>query len=351
LALMVADAGLRKTIGSWPSAVSSLTAGDSIDLGWQALPNRGTYRAVITEVDNGGMQVYNVLVQGHGAGPLSGQRTVTAMLASVPLFGSGGIIANGNVNLSGGSKTDSFDSANGPYNAATADSGGNIIANGNITLSNIATVVKGNVSARGTVSVSQSTITGTSISGAQTTDLDTLKCPSGGFTPASAVPAAPGISYNATTGVLSLGAVAGVPQNYTLSGTSYFFSSVTVGGGSTLSFTAASHVDMYVSNTVDIGGGSIINVSADASRLSILACGSTSSTQWRLTGGTSAYFTVYAPTHDVVISGSGNLYGAIVSKAYTASGGSSLHYDRAVSRMRSPLVKVIQGSWAELTTY
>jgi hypothetical protein len=351
LALMAADAGLRRTMGTWPSGVSSLGLGDSLDFGWQALPNRGRYRAVVTEVDNGGPQVYSLVVQGRGAGSVAGQRTVTAMFAAVSLFSSGGIVANGNVNLSGGSKTDSFNSMNGAYNAATADSGGNIVGNGNITLSNSATIVKGSISVRGSISNSQATVTGSLTAGAPPTPLDTLSCPSGGFTPASAVPTGPGISYNATTGVLNLGAVAGNPQTYTLSGTSYYFSSIIVGGGSTLAFTTSAHTDIYIGSTVDIGGGSLVNNSANASRLSILACGNTSSAQWRLTGGTNAYFTVYAPTHDVVISGAGSIYGAIVSKAYTASGGSAIHYDRAVGMMRSPLVKLIPGSWAELGSY
>ena len=81
------------------------------------------------------------------------------------------------------------------------------------------------------------------------------------------------------------------------------------------------------------------------------SCGGASSTQWRLTGGTNAYFTVFAPDHDLVVSGAGNIYGALVSKAYTASGGSAIHYDKALASIRTPVVNFVSGTWAELTSY
>ena len=164
------------------------------------------------------------------------------------------------------------------------------------------------------------------------------------------MPSGPGLSYNASTGVLQIGASHGIPQNFVFTGSSYYFSSVTIGGGSTLSFGSAAHTDIYVSNTLDTGGGAIVNTSANSTKVSIWACG-TSTSNWRLTGGTSAYFSVYAPTHDIVVSGAGNLYGAVVSRAYTASGGSAVHYDKALATMRTPAINTIVGTWAELTSY
>jgi len=273
------------------------------------------------------------------------------MLAGVPIFSFGGIVANGNVTLSGGSSTDSFNSALGPYSALTADSAGNILTNGSITLSNIATIIKGSVSATGSLSNSQATITGSTTTGAPATKLDTLPCPSGGYTPASQVPSGPGLSYDASTGALTIGASHGLPQNFIFTGSQYYFSSVTIGGGSTMTFTGLSHTDMYISGALDTGGGSIVNTSANSTRLSMWSCGGASSAQWRLTGGTSAYFTVFAPDHDLVVSGAGNIYGALVSKAYTASGGSAIHYDKALASIRTPVMNFISGTWAELTSY
>ena len=95
----------------------------------------------------------------------------------------------------------------------------------------------------------------------------------------------------------------------------------------------------------------MFNSSADATRLSIWACGRTSSTNWVLTGGTSAYFSVYAPSHNLTVSGAGSVYGAIVSKDFTASGGSALHYDKALAKIRTPVITAVSGSWAELPPY
>jgi hypothetical protein len=351
LALFNADAGLRMTIGNWPSGVSALGAGDSLDLGWQTLSNRGRFRAVVHRVDDGtSLPAYAVIVQGRGVGSSNGQHTVVAMLAGVALFRNGGIVANGNVNLSGGSKTDSFDSALGPYDPTTADSAGSVVSNGNVTLSNVATIIKGNLTARGTISNSMATVTGTSTPGAPLTELDTLPCPTGPYTPASDVPTGGGLSYNASTGALTIGAWHGIPQNFVFTGSSYYFSSVTIGGGSTISFGTAAHTDVYISNTLDTGGGSIINTSTNSTRVSIWACG-TSTSNWRLTGGTNAYFSVYAPTHDLTVSGAGNLYGAVVSRAYTASGGSAIHYDKALATVTTPAIRTVTGTWAELTSY
>src|ERR1041384_8166993 len=65
-ALYVAESGLAPTRGSWPAAAvgagpapaTALTAGDSLSLGWITLSNRGSYRAVIHRVDNGGNKTY-----------------------------------------------------------------------------------------------------------------------------------------------------------------------------------------------------------------------------------------------------------------------------------------------------
>src|SRR5688500_20038791 len=59
LALYAADAGLRATLGNWPTApVASLHPGDSVDLGWTTIPNGGSYRAVNQRADSGGLQRY-----------------------------------------------------------------------------------------------------------------------------------------------------------------------------------------------------------------------------------------------------------------------------------------------------
>jgi hypothetical protein len=90
LAEYAADAGLRQTYGAWPvAAVKALNPGDSLDLGWQALPNSGSagkYRAVIHRVDGGGLQEYDVVVQGRRTGLNGGISTIIGVVGGVPLF-------------------------------------------------------------------------------------------------------------------------------------------------------------------------------------------------------------------------------------------------------------------------
>src|SRR3954468_21535815 len=89
LAECVGDAGLRQTYGAWPVApVKALNPGDSLDLGWQTLPNSGNagkYRAVIHRVDNGGLQEYDVIVQGRRTGLNGGISTIIGVVGGVPL--------------------------------------------------------------------------------------------------------------------------------------------------------------------------------------------------------------------------------------------------------------------------
>src|SRR6058998_4075434 len=49
-----------------------------------------------------------------------------------------------------------------------------------------------------------------------------------------------------------------------------------------------------------------------------------------LSGGSGSYAVVYAPNSPITISGGGAWYGAILGKSFTDSGGSAVHYDRAL---------------------
>jgi hypothetical protein len=60
---------------------------------------------------------------------------------------------------------------------------------------------------------------------------------------------------------------------------------------------------------------------------------------------------VYAPSHDITISGSGDLYGAIVANSIASSGGSKVHYDEALSNARSTIITIVRGAWTELTQF
>jgi len=142
----------------------------------------------------------------------------------------GAVFTQGTMSLGGG-LTDSYNSNLGPYNPATAGSNGDIGSNSSITLSG-GFVVKGDATAHGTISGS-SGVTGTVTQNAPLVATPpTPPCPTGGYTPAQYIPTGRGVQYNASTGVLKV--QGGGNLTLTAPPTKYYFKSVDVTGGSTI---------------------------------------------------------------------------------------------------------------------
>jgi hypothetical protein len=346
LAMYAAEAGLRQTYGSWPSAaVKALNPGDSLDLGWQTLPNKAAYRTVIHRVDKGGLQEYNVVVQGRRTDQTAGIITIVGAVGGVPIF-KHAVYTEGILYLTNGGVFDSFDSEVGPYVAALADTTANIWANGDMTVTR--TTIKGDATAVGAITFGQNgVVTGTRTSGARAlTPMDILPCPAGGFTPTANVPSGPGISYSSVTGVVTVSGGA----TLTLTDSSYFFSSIVLTGNSKLVFPGSPRANVYLRDSLNAANGIVTNLSANAAALSFSSCGTSATpAYWALSsGGSAAYYTVYAPNHIVYETGAGDFYGAIVASIYYATGGGKFHYDAALARQPSNKLAVQRGSWAHL---
>ena len=346
LAMYAGEAGLRQTYGAWPAAaVNALKPGDSLDLGWQTLPNKAAYRAVIHRVDQGGLQEYGVVVQGRRTDPTAGIITIVGAAGGVPIF-KYAVRAEGILYLNNGGVFDAFDSDLGPYSALTADTIANIWANGDMTVTK--TTVKGSATAVGTVTLgTNGVVTGATASAATAlTPMDIVPCPAGGFTPTGNVPTGPGVSYSSSTGVVTVSGGA----TLTLTDTSYFFSSIVLTQNSKLVIPGNPHASVYLRDSLNAAAGTISNVSANASSLSFASCGtSVTPAYWALSsGGTASYYSVYAPNHVVYETGAGDFYGAVVASIYYATGGGKFHYDAALARQSSNKVAVQRGSWAQL---
>jgi hypothetical protein len=349
LAEYTAEAGLRQTFGAWPTAsVNALNPGDSVDLGWQNLPNRAKYRTVIYRVDKGGLQEYNVIVQGRrtesGNGGIS---TVLGVVGGVPIF-KGAVITQSGITISGNATTlDGYDSEVAPYNALTPDSTANIYSNGNISLQK--TTILGDATTAGTLALGSggnvSTVTGAQVTGVTSPTQDINACPAGGFTAAASIPNIAGVTYNSGTGVLSVASGA----NLTLTLSQYYFSRVILAGNATLTVNppVGAHIEVIVSDSLNLTGGSVSNIPGDATRLGFSSCGSTAPLRkWAMAGGAGAAFSVYAPNHDVTLSGGGSIFGAIVANSFTSSGGGQLHYDAALARQGSRKLAVQRATWS-----
>jgi len=346
LAMYAAESGLRQTYGAWPTAaVNSLKPGDSLDLGWQALPNKAAYRSVIHRVDKGGLQEYNVVVQGRRTDPTAGIITIVGAAGGVPIF-KYAVRTEGILKLNNGGVFDAYDSEVGPYSAMTADTTANLWANGDISVA--WTTVKGSATATGTIGLGTNGVVtgGTTAPATALTPADIIPCPAGGFTPTAKVPTGPGISYSSTSGVVTVWGGA----TLTLTDTSYFFASIVLTGNSKLVFPGAAHANVVLRDSLNAGAGTIVNSSANATMLSFASCGTSATDAWWAlsSGGTSSYYSVYAPNHLVYEIGAGDFYGAVIASDYYSSGGGKFHYDAALARQSSNKVAVQAGSWAQL---
>jgi hypothetical protein len=347
LAEYVADAGLRQTYGAWPVApVKALNPGDSLDLGWQTLPNSGnraTYRAVIHRVDIGGLQEYDVIVQGRRTGLNGGISTVIGVVGGVPLFNRA--IYGDTLVYIQNSTIDSFDSGLGMYNPAAPDSSADVFTNKNLTLSKAH--VFGNIGAAGTITLQNGgSATGTqTVGAAPQTPYDVMACPTTGYSPVTPELAAVGYTGN---GVLNL---SGSTLNLTQS--QYFFKSITMTGNAKISTPGNPHVDFMVQDSIYMSGGSVVNTDHKATDLSITACGTptdpTKTNYWAITGGNDAYYSVYAPDRIVYATGNSAFYGAVIASLVYFTGSASFHYDEALARAASPKLQVQRSTWSQMS--
>src|SRR5438552_2680420 len=345
LAVYTAEAGLRQTYGAWPSApVTAMNPGDSLDLGWQTLPNNEKYRAVIHRVDNGGLQEYNVVVQGRRTGLNGGISTVLGVVGGVPLFNRA--IYGGQLVWIQNPTVDSYDSDVAAYNALTAGTEADVFSNGTMTLQKA--TIKGDVAAAGTITLNNSpVVTGTTTpNAAAETPYDILSCPAGGYSPVTPELAAVGYTGN---GVLNL---ASGQQLNLISGKQYFFKSVTMTGTSKLGLPVGTqNVNITVQDSIYMAGGSLINTGHKATDLSFASCGTptdpTKGNYWGITGGADAYFSVYAPNHVVYALGNSAFFGSVISSIFYMTGSSQFHYDEALARAASPRLQVQKATWGQ----
>ena len=261
---------------------------------------------------------------------------------NAPVFAQNGITMGNGI-------TDSYNSDLGPYNPATAGSNGDLATNASISLSG--TVVHGDATAVGTIT--GGTVTGTKTQNAPPfPSMPILPCPTGGYS-ILPTPFPSGVSYNAGSGDL----VVGGGNTYTLNvpPSQYYFHSISLTGGSTLSFNNPSgkKVDIFLADGLTIGGGGVGNTSGLPTRLGFWACGSPASpTKWDLSGGSTGYFSLYAPNHEVRVGGSGGqIFGAVVAATFSASSNASFHFDEALLNEGLPTYGISVAPYADTVSH
>jgi hypothetical protein len=360
VAIYTAESGLAATTGTWPAGVGALNPGDSLNLGWTTLSDGGSYRAVIHRVDNvgaGTTKVYAIMVEARGAGALGGRASLTRMVTTVTTPGNG-VVALGTMGIGGsGGFADSYNSNNGPYDPATRGNNVTLISNGNFTL-NSADTVFGNLVTGGTWSHT-GTITGTVAENvtplpAPVASYPIDACPAT-FSPASD---ATGIWHqNDGVGgfVAGSGDLAYFYSPPPSGRANYYYDMLKATGGGSVQIvyttTPKQKLTIFIRDKLVVGGGGLFNPTGTPGLLDVRGCGTGSNHGFSLTGGSGAYFTVYAPGFDVVVGGGGDLWGAIVGLNVSGTGGSHLHYDEALGPGVGAALSMLTGSWAELQPF
>jgi hypothetical protein len=331
-----AESGLATILANWKTNNYEGTVtnvGDTSTVAWTSLPSTGgSYHATILKVE---ANTYMLTVDGRTSGARKGLRTVQMMLT--PGVSWRYVVqGTGNVTFSGGAGTDSYDSDVGGYNVAgNKGTDGDIYSGTSISIAHgPPPPIQGDTKSLGSVPCGPTYQTGT--------------CDPMTSTPPPA-PAPVSCPVGPTYNDLTVGAttVLDVPP------TAYYYHNLTVSGGSAklnFNFTTnpKQHVDVWISGQFKVqGGGQVNNLSLLPTLVTFWGCG-LDATTWTLSGGSDAYFALYAPKHPLTISGGSGFYGAFVGAAVTVSGGlTRVHYDEALSRV--PSIFLIPGSWTEIT--
>jgi hypothetical protein len=103
---------------------------------------------------------------------------------------------------------------------------------------------------------------------------------------------------------------------------------LTITGSADIKITSGSVIIYANGKKVDISGGSFVNTSQDPRNF--ILYGTVGLQTINLTGGTSLYGLVYAPTATITVSGGQNTYGSLIGKTVDLSGGVSVHYDESL---------------------
>jgi hypothetical protein len=302
-------------------------------------------------------------------------RTVQVKLFKSP-YSRGGLTARGTITFTGGAYLDSFDSAdpnyssNGVYTVSKRKDNGLASANANIPG---AISMAGGTGIYGSASTGpDGTITNSGI--AKIGDIDWMNDGSqngaqSGHVANDAHVDFPAVQAPSTSGFFtpSLGLLNGITYTYLLTSGKYYTSSkmqlnsgeiMTVSGDVTLyvdnDFSVAGQayinilpgasLKLYVSKSLSIGGGGIVNGSQDASKLSIYGLNNSIQT-WSYTGNSAFIGTMYAPNANLTFAGTSGASGAFTANNITVSGSAGVHYDENLVGGRKGYVVA---SWNEL---
>jgi hypothetical protein len=241
------------------------------------------------------------------------------------------------LNITGGSKIDSFDSTVGPSaRGSSANVATNSVTPGSISLSGGA-YIRGTIQVGpgGKVGAAKPTTPTTKTSNVVWKDWSTWSLAESAMDqplefPKVATPA-PGttdlkVNYKGAT--LAPGAYGDLRANgggeVKLSGGTYVFKSLKINGGAKLTFSGTTPAIIYVVEDFDMSNGTLYNPSSQPRNMVFMVGKDVKS---KFTGGAQAFAVIYGPEADFDLVGGSDLFGAIVGRTVDIKGGAGIHYD------------------------
>jgi hypothetical protein len=271
------------------------------------------------------------------------------------VFLEGGIIANGNFEMTGNGKVDSYDSRNpGVNNTGKGEAGcqgdyfifaGNAKVNGDVYIGPSTELVNGN-----------GRMSGEMVALPLIYQFPDVEVPTGIASPtpapnfnstSTANPLPPG-NYSdkdvnlAGNNTLYLKAN---PTSTTQNPTIYIFNKIKIAGNAKLDIntTGGGVIHIYVIDDLDVAGNGVANSSQKPTNVTFF---SPTTKEMKIAGNGNAHFVLYAPNTDIKFVGNADFYGAVVGKNIKITGNGNFFYDLALKDAPSdPSKEVIVGSW------
>lgn len=328
----VASTATRLVAANMPSAVhGTVLSGDDIQAGfWNSKTRTFTsgaipvnaVRVTVRKSTASGNAVNWLFGSIFGIAPVNLAASATAVrLPELP----GAIASRSTIDLSGIVSIDSYDPRLGPYGVDTAGSDGDIVADGSISLTGSAFVdgdaksssvsLSGSATVTGDVSAPRRPVELASVDmtdAATNNDNASLPLIEQGNNLVSPMDA--NRNFSLQSGV-----------DYSLPPGTYYFNDFSLSGQASL--TVSGPTVIYLTGNLDTSGGDVINSTQVPNNLQIFMSGGTA----KLNAGVDWYGLLYAPDTTVTVSGTADIYGAVIGESVTTSGTADLHFDVSLS--------------------
>ena len=269
---------------------------------------------------------------GTAANPLGTSEVSAVIERTASPFWDKAVWVKTSANFSGnpvGSYVDAYDSALGPY-GGTNISNTSFGSNGDVTLGGFARI-NGDLFYGPTGTFNNNVQAGwTSVTG-QVSQLPAKRVfpPIPNFAVGTTDPPIPK-TVGASIGSGGYRSIA-VPQdtNITLTGGTYYIDNFTLSRGATITLSAGVNTTLFIKTLFKFDQGAVLN-SSDPLLFQIYYAGITDPTTLSLKTTGSFYGTIYAPNATLNLSGGTGFYGSFIANKLVASGGSAIHYNKAL---------------------